>query len=278
LPRDGEGGFVRRISNDVVVTHVTRCASAPNTTHPNWGYRFYVNLKNLRASGIDLDVLDEDGEGEDGERIGSANIPRAELQRVAREGQVVNLTTGGDEIATLHIRLEPVPAGVDAAAMPFELPLEDGLTVTAVQVPQGAIVTVRASGEGQIGNGGGCGPDVTPEGLEDGECTNWNLGYATLQEAPHGSAFAMVGTGEAFEAFSLAQASVRDDGHPGCAQFIASTSGPLTLGINDRDLGNNSGAFHFDVIVTPPAGSPVSCPETTPSGSHARALNGSRPL
>jgi hypothetical protein len=267
--------YISATFNEEVVSREIRSAPASNTTHPNWNYSFYAHLSGLREAGIDVAVLDDDGD-DHAERVGSINLARRELAQVAATGRIVNRSTGNDELESLHVRIEPVPASVDTQFTSYELLLDEGMVATPLRVPEGAIITVRVHGEGRVGNGGfGCTPDVTPSGLANDECRNYNLTGYDLQQAPHGSAFALVGmTSEHnMQAVSLAEGHGEDE----CFEFTTSASGVLGFGVNDSDFRNNSGSFGFDVRVAPPGTKSSDCAgaesETARFYSHPIALS-----
>jgi C2 domain len=229
---------------------------APNSLNPNWNYSFYARLDSLRDAGFDITVLDADGDTAAAERVGGIHVPRELLDQVADTGRLRNIDTHDDDLASLHVRLEPVPLHASAATAHYALNLADGLTTTGLRVPEGSRITVRARGQGEISRGGGgCAstPEVSPDGLVGDACRSYNL--QTLQQAPHGSAFALVGMGTAIQTVSLALPTGGS-----CVQFDSGTSGLLAFGVNDRDTQNNHGVFEFDVRIEPPLGDSASCP------------------
>lgn len=250
--------YVRVLLNEAVVSRELRSASLPNTLNPNWDYSFYAQLSTLRESGIDIVVLDDDGGDSSGARVGAVALPRANLERVALTGRTVNMTVAADDLESMYVRIEPVQNA--SAAASYVLPLSDGMLVTDLLVHAGSQVTIRVDGQGQIGAGGvfGCTPDVTPRGLEHGECRNYNLSYKELRTAPHGSAFALFGRGSGLEPVTLV-----DDGTGAtCIEVVAPTGGALTFGVNDNHFSNNSGEYRFDVTIEPAGTASKGCGST----------------
>ncbi|HEX5661205.1 MAG TPA: C2 domain-containing protein [Polyangiales bacterium] len=262
-PSDSQEGrlpdtYVNVTLHHDAVSRDLRSSLAPNSLSPNWNYSFYVQLDALREAGLDIAVLDDDGDEGATERVGGIHIPRDLLARVAATGHLQDIDTHADDLASLHVRLEPVPRHAAAATMHYALNLADGLTTTPLRVPEGSRITVHARGQGDVSRGSGFGctslPSVSPNGLAEGACRAYNL--QTLQDAPHGSAFALVGMGTAVQTVSLAH-----EAGASCVQFEAGASGLLAFGVNDRDTQNNDGAFEFDVRVEPPASVSESCPK-----------------
>jgi hypothetical protein len=248
------------------VSREARSAVSPNSNHPNWNYSFYASLDTLSAAGLDLAVLDFDGDPTPAERVGGINVPHSLLAQVANSGQIVNIDTHSDDLESLHVRLQPVPIDGAASSTHYELPLADGMITTPLHVPKGSRITVHVEGTGKIGTGGpfACTntPDITPSGLLTDQCRSHNL--KTLQTAPHGSAFAHVGFGTSFQTVSL----VEEEG-AGCMQFDAGESGILAFGVNDNDVQNNAGTFRFDVRVQPPTSDTRGCPTAVgPTAAH----------
>lgn len=247
--------------NETVANRRVLSPRATDTLQPTWGYAFFARTDNLRESGLDLEVLDDDDTRQ--ERIALVHVPRSLLQQVASSGisQTLDLTDAALE--QLRLRVEPVALDVPTSVQHFALPLRQGLLATHVVVPRGAVVTVRVSGAGKVGTGGflglGCPTDVTPAGLAEGKCRDHNLsGMPELQSSAHGSAIALIGTAPDIHAVSLANG----DAATTCVTFAAPAYGELIFATNDRDSSNNEGEFSFDLEIAPPPEAPTEVSES----------------
>ena len=237
-----------------VATEEARSPLVVNSTSPAWNYAFYVRLDSLRDSGLDIAVFDDDPERSTW--IGGVNLPRAELEAVASSGSVANLKLADGPLEELLVRVEPVIPAASSMVRRVHLDLSTGMVATDIRVPRGALLSVRTTGDGVLGKVS-CADEVTPAGLPDGECKHFNLGASTTTlDAPHGSALAFIGVAPSLEAISLVSDSGESDQ---CVRFVAPQSGWVVFAVNDRDLGNNRGAFDFELEVEP---APEALPES----------------
>jgi hypothetical protein len=247
--------------NETVANRHVQSPRAIDTLQPTWGYAFFARTDNLRDSGLDLEVVDDDDGRQ--ERIALVNVARSLLQQVATSGVSQTLQLSDAALEQLRVRVEPVAVHVPTAVQHFALPLRQGLIATHVVVPRGAVVTVRVSGAGKVGSGGflglGCPTDVTPAGLAEGKCRDHNLsGMPELQSSAHGSAIALIGTAPDIHAISLANG----DAATTCVTFAAPAYGELVFATNDRDSTDNEGEFTFDLEVAPPPEPPTEVSES----------------
>ncbi len=247
--------------NETVANRRVQSPRSIDMLQPTWGYAFFARTDNLRDRGVDLEVVDEDDTRED--RIGVVNVPRALLLQVAQSGIAQTLDLHDGPLEQLRVRIEPVAIDAPVGTQHFALPLRQGLISTHIAVPRGAVVTVRVSGAGKVGNGGflglGCPTDVTPAGLPGGACRDHNLsGMPELQSSNHGSAVALIGTAPDLHAVSL----TNGDAPTTCVTFAAPAYGELVFATNDRDSSDNDGEFAFDLQVAPPPEPPLEISES----------------
>jgi hypothetical protein len=248
--------LVRVTFNEAVGSRIASSAAVGNTIRPGWEYSFYVPLDSLRDSGIDIAVVDADSDDASAS-IGGTNIPRAQLAAIAATGRTSTLERSDGELEQLVLRIEPVTVGDHSIVRTYSLDLAVGVLTTDIHVAQGSLVSVRTTGSGSIGTGFGCTAHATPAGLPNGECRTYNLtGWPAIENAPHASAVALIGTHPAIQGISLVSSSKPTQ----CARFLAPASGPVAFAINDRDFSNNHGEYRFELKVEPP-----------PEGSHAAA-------
>jgi hypothetical protein len=260
---------VRVRFNEAVGTRTSESDVLVNTIRPMWGYSFYVRLDSLREAGLDVAVVDDDGDGTASPQIGAVNVPRQKLEAVVKTGRLMTVEESNGELEQLMIRLEPVVANDTSGWRSYTLPLSQGFVRTHVGVPEGALVSVRVMGSGTVGGGFRCPATVTPAGIpiggSEGDCRDYNLsGFDTTTGAPHGSGVVLFGTLPGLRAVSLVSGTNSEQ----CVRFVAPAYGPLTFAVNDRDFQNDSGAYTFEFSVSPPpdaaapdeaSGSPVGC-------------------
>ncbi|MDI1484764.1 hypothetical protein [Polyangium sp. y55x31] len=198
---------------------------------------FVVPLDAIPLDGLLLTVLDRDGSQP--EVIGTVRLDRGQLVTAARSNPLLSL---GDPRGGLQ-RLELV---VSALTTPPETTTAP-MNVRSGTVPAnfrpiraGEIVDISATGRYRIGSWNGAWID--PRGYPNGVARGYNFDNEPFRSAPHGSGLAMVGSADAKTGHSVAP----------CTRFVSRASGPLVLGINDTEPGNNEGSAQFAVHVRAP--------------------------
>jgi C2 domain len=244
--------------NEALSTRTIQSSTLTDTLHPAWNYAAYIDLRTLRAAGLDLEVYDAEGDAPK-EQIGTLNIPLAQLERVAAQFTPSDLHHVGGHLLALDIRIEPAPQGRRGPTA-IALPLKQGVVhPDDADVPAGTVITVQVTGKGTVSDGGafglGCpGRELGPEGLAPDICNNYNLTEpSALARAPHGAAFVAIGRGDEMTALTFGPDSP-------CAQFAAKSGGPVLFGVNDHDPSNNSGTFTFTYTLSSPATPTEPCP------------------
>jgi hypothetical protein len=167
-----------------------------------------------------ITVVDWDGPGQV-DVIGDKVLPLADLLahpvlELGRFGNVERLV------------LEVAPAGELAQRRRTAVAARDGLSDSGVTLVAGQEVVVRAAGEvcSRAGDRSRC---AGPEGQPGASSHN----LPGFEPRPHAALVGGVGDARFFIGREL--------------RFIAPSSGPLLLGVNDSDAGNNSGELEVDI-------------------------------
>lgn len=226
-----------------VVSHVEL-----NTTTPTWRLEYWIDLDDLYGEGLRVTVEDADGAEAGHTRIGEVVVPLADLEHVAASLAPRDVVLADGDLAELRVHLSaPIEAPPREQEVAFQF--RSGLAPTGLHTPMGALVTVAVTGGGRVATGafGSCArdPDVDTQGVGDGGCTSYNL--PLFGRSLHAVPVMLWGSGSETSGIDLAAP-------PGtCLLFVAPRAGEVVVGINDRDLGNDSGQFTFHVSVAPPS-------------------------
>jgi hypothetical protein len=128
-----------------------------------------------------------------------------------------------------------VSAYTAAAPVTLAMPAREGTRkVEGDELRAGEVVSLTASGRYQIGQFNDA--ILTPVGYVGGGPKEYNFQYEPLKSANHGCGFALVGHRQR-EAILVAP----------CRSFLSAEAGPVVVGVNDTDPGNNSGVATFTV-------------------------------
>lgn len=197
-----------------------RTTLAPGQFQPVW--RFPVVFSGKPDDVVHITVVDWDGPGQ-ADVIGDKVVTLGEL--TARP--VVELGRFGN---VERLVLESTPAGDLTARRRVAIPARDGWTDSGITLVSGAEVQIRAAGE-VCSKGGDRGKCAGPEG----QATNQSGNLPGFEPRPHAALVGGVGDARFFIGREL--------------RFVAPSSGPLLLGVNDDDPGNDSGELEVDVQV-----------------------------
>lgn len=232
-----EGVALRRWSTGVV----------RNSLQPVWEEAFFVRPADLGGSGVSLVVYDLEGNRAERTRVGGVTLTREALLEASRQSTARELVLHGESLSELRVTLtNPYPARASRSTV--RAPLRSGLTRSGVIVPRGAVVRVDVSGSGTVGQWACTGP-VGPAGHTSPDCRSYNLGVAGASSSPHAAPILLIGRDPEIHAFPV---SATEGGATGAGTFVAPAAGELIVGVNDRDPGNNSGEYVFELEVIAP--------------------------
>jgi hypothetical protein len=194
-----------------------------------FGYEFVVPTAAVPPDGLRFEVLDWDS-GRSGEAIGVARVTLEMLaQALDSPAQLIDVPAGAVE----HLELVIAPY-TPLVIAPANLRASQGpLTVGGRQLAAGEIVMLRAQGSYTVGSW--FDRRIGPRGYPLGKARGYNLGLEPFLSAPHGCGIALAGKNP-----QLAGALVAPE-----ATFVAQYSGPLRVGLNDKDARNNRGWISF---------------------------------
>jgi hypothetical protein len=98
----------------------------------------------------------------------------------------------------------------------------------------GEVLRVRASGAYRVGSY--FDRELDPAGYPDRGAMDWNFQYEPLRSAPHACGFFLVGDGRRFATLVTPHGAA-----------VSPVGGPVIVGINDNDVGDDSGEVSFVV-------------------------------
>lgn len=212
-----------------------RTPIAMNTYAEAFDYAVVVPLLALGPMGVEIEVRDHDKDAESGELIGRLMFTRSDLERARR--QTPPLLVGSDTHVK-RMEIAVLPYSAPAGPTSVELAVSQQSQDTALTVRAGELVTISAAGRFSVASDG---EFISVRGYPSGEKQNYNLeDFATLA---HGAAVAFIGGTTATRTALLVE---------NCIEVVAPHPGPLQVGINDSDPGNNSGSVTFDVAISLP--------------------------
>jgi hypothetical protein len=199
--------------------NVFRSPMRASQFQPTWQYPFVVDL--APADLVKITVVDWDGPAAFdvmGEKImAAADVTAARVLELPRFGNVTKLT--------LTVEAAPVLAATQRVAVPGR----PTWTETGINVIAGSEITIFATGETcQKGNEKCCGPEGLSKPSEDSQVRGF-------EKKGHGMLIGAVGDTR----FTVGRER----------RFIAPSSGPLLLGVNDSDASNNKGEYEVAVTI-----------------------------
>jgi hypothetical protein len=207
--------------------------------NPVWNYAFAIDVREFSpASEVVMVVVDDDGDAP----IEQVRMNLREL--LARPDHSLEVGM----VQAFQLKVEPLPDQPSYRVTTFRVPgnerIEDLANLPgprfegdwqAIQALNGDVLRVRATGS-LVAGALLCTDAIGPSGVLDGGCSSYNRD--DFRDLPHG---ALVGY--------LA-------GQPilvGAERVIEVTkAGRLILGVNDKDVGNNTGYFDVHVELNPP--------------------------
>jgi hypothetical protein len=201
----------------------------PDSTTLTAPYEVVVPVDVVPPDGLQLEALDDEGEGLSPELIGGVRVSRDQLMAAYRSPTRV-LTLSDDSLR----RLEVVVSGYETvAAAARSTRASDRPTPAGRPAIAGELLSVRASGSFTVGSW--YDKRLDPAGYPGGEARSYNL--KSFETAPHACAIALIGTDRNLEGLRIGSG----------LDFVAGHSGVFRLGLNDKDLSNNEGQVVYSV-------------------------------
>jgi hypothetical protein len=201
----------------------------PDAVSFNFNYEFVVPSAAIPAEGVLFEVLDADA-GQDPEPIASFRLTGDQIDEIARSPH------GIKDFATGAATRFEVAASPYAPSKIVRTQLEAQSPPTAARVRPlfaGEVVTLRAQGSYTVGTL--YTTAIGPEGYPDGQLHGYNFEGQPFTTAPHACGVALVGSHGRVDGAVIGTAG----------RFVVTAAGPLRVGINDRDPGNNRGWLGF---------------------------------
>jgi hypothetical protein len=199
---------------------VFRSTMAPGQFAPVWSFPLVVDVSPDAPESARILVVDWDGPGQL-DIVGMTLVPVRDLfahptLELGRFGSVAKLI------------LQAAPAGDLAVRKRVAVAGRDGWTAAGVLVVAGQEVVLRAAGE------------VCTKGADRSRCAGPEGQPRTAETSLPG--FEARGHGGLVGGIGDTRFFVGRD-----LRFVAPSSGPLLLSVNDADLGNNSGTFEVEI-------------------------------
>ncbi len=223
------------------------------TAGPNASYRSYTVVNTLSHvfhlrvviptdaipnSGIELDVLDDDGSGDEEkqETIGVFHLGRKMLLDAAASSDLVELRDEKGGVERLELTVSETEAGPRKASKTLDVK-QGIMNLADLRINAGEVVEVQAVGQYRVAE-----KPVSPAGYADETLRERNYRVEPFQAAGHGAAIAMIGKNGIFKGWVVAP----------CKPFVSPYGGVLSVGVNDVDPSRNSGDLRFEVAVRNP--------------------------
>lgn len=227
--------------------------TAPDTFYHVFRREFVVPTGAIPPEGLSFTVIDQDRPR--WEVIGSRRVSRQELIDTAFSPQpvlVLSDPAGGLE----RLELVVSPYGQENDGVQVTMDARDGtIPVSMRSIPAGSVVTIGARGHYQIGSYYDAWLD--PRGYPGGGPREYNFETEPFRSAPHGSALAILGHGDAKEGVVVAP----------CTSMVSKVGGRVVVGVNDKEPRNNTGQLQFSIGVRPPSPAEWMSQRTNPCGS-----------
>ena len=202
----------------------------PDVTQALFGRRFVIPTEAVPPDGLIVEVVDDDLAA-GAQQIGAVRLARDEL--LAALDERTHMMIRDQKPSLLKIEFV-VSVYNEPSATIVDMPAREGTRPNVVDVVAGEVVTINAMGTYRVGSWYDA--NVTPIGYPGGGPRGYNFKYEPLASAAHACGFALLGDRDRTAALVNPSAS-----------FVAPTAGPLLVGINDNEPGNNTGSIRFDV-------------------------------
>jgi hypothetical protein len=202
----------------------------PDALGFNFNYEFVVPTAGIPAEGILLEVLDEDA-GQDPELVASFRLTSDQIDAIAKSPHGL-----GDFATGAATRFE-VAASAYAPSKIVRTQLEAQSPPTPARVrplAAGEVVSLRAQGSYTVGTL--YTTAIGPEGYPSGQLHGYNFEEQPFTTAAHACGVALVGSHGRVDGAVIGSAG----------RFVVTAAGPLRIGLNDRDPGNNRGWVAFE--------------------------------
>lgn len=227
--------------------------TARDTFYHVYRSEFVVPVGAIPAEGLSFTVLDRDGSLS--EVIGNMRVGRQQLVDTALSSRpLLTLSDPRGGLQQLDLVLSPYGPGVEGTQA--DMNTQSGTMAAPLRpIRAGEVIEVAAAGRYRVG--GWYDRWIDPGGYPGGGPRQYNFENEPFRSAPHGSAITIVGNGDAKMGVVIAP----------CASFVAKASGPLVLGVNDTEPGNNEGHVQFSVRIRSPTPVEWMNAQTNPCGS-----------
>jgi hypothetical protein len=202
----------------------------PDSLSFNFNYEFVVPTAGIPAEGVLLEVLDDDA-GQNPEPIASFRLTSDQIDAIAKSPHGI-----GDFATGAATRFE-VAASVYAPSKIVRTQLEAQSAPIAARVrplAAGEVVSLRAQGSYIVGTL--YTTAIGPEGYPNGQLHGYNFEEQPFTTAPHACGVALVGSHGRVDGAVIGTSG----------RFVVTAAGPLRVGINDHDPGNNRGWLAFE--------------------------------
>jgi hypothetical protein len=243
-----------------------RTPVAPDTVSAELDFPIAIPLEAIPPAGIELQVEDLDQDVNAGELIGAVKLTKQQVQAALSSSTRV-LTLSDDRVQGLELEVRPYDAPSDAQRFSFAVNQNPG--ATPVKARAGEVVTITAQGKYSVRRNK---EPIDPNGHRNSANSGDNR-TPDFKRSNHGGAIAYVGSPEETHAALFVGS---------CVSAVTPVPGPIHVGVNDTDVGNNTGDVEISINVSLPtveqwrAGGRVPCPKPAePVLGNPRAPTGS---
>lgn len=227
--------------------------TARDTFYHVFRSEFVVPIGAIPPEGLSLTVIDQDRPRV--EVIGNVRVSRQQLVGTALSAQpwlVLRDAAGG--LQRLDLVVSPYTQGIEGVQTTMAA-RAGTISAPFRSIRAGEIVEFAAAGSYRVG--GYYDAWLDPRGYPGGGPRQYNFETEPFRSAPHGSALALLGSGDAKQGFVVAP----------CTTVVSKAGGPVLLGVNDNEPSNNEGQLQFSVRVRPPTANEWMNQQTGPCAS-----------
>lgn len=202
----------------------------PDALSFNFNYEFVVPTAAIPSEGLLLEVLDADA-GQDPEPIASFRLTSDQIDAIARSPHGIgDFATGAatrfEVAASKYVPSKVVRTQLEAQSPPVPARVRS--------LAAGEVVSLHAQGNYTVGTL--YTTAIGPEGYPGGQLHGYNFDAQPFTTAPHACGVALVGSHGRVDGAVIGTAG----------RFVVTAAGPLRVGINDKDPGNNRGWAAFE--------------------------------